>query len=202
MIPKECRTCWKTDKRSFTIHWEIPPDAPARPIRIVLRNNALVLEVVHGSIEVVDGIESIFAGPCGAVGVSRRECWITLLDVPAAGVVITVHLVGALPFRTKFLRNPELAPIFERLQGSPPGIFSLGTRDLERGLVGILSDPGEHLVATRFAHAGFFRFAASIPMALYKPERKRRPKKSGVMNGPVDPGCNPITPPSDPEASA
>lgn len=180
MIPKECRTCWKTDKRSFTVRWEIPPDAPARPIRIVLRNNALVLEVVHGSIEVVDGIESIFAGPCGAVGVSRRECWINMLDVPAAGVVITVHLVGALPFRSKFLRNPELAPIFERLQGSPPGIFSLGTLDLERGLVGILPDPGEHLVATRFAHAGFFRFAASISRALYKPEANQGKPSAGV----------------------
>ena len=90
-----------------------------------------MFEVERGGIEGADGIESIFSGPCGAAGVSRRECWITLLDVPGAGVVITVHLVGALPFRTKFLRNPELAPIFERLQGSPPGIFSLGTRDLE-----------------------------------------------------------------------
>jgi hypothetical protein len=180
MIPKECRTCWKTDKRSFTVRWAIPPDAPARPIRIVLRNNAAVFEVERGSIMVTDGIESIFAGPSGAVGVSRRECWITLVDVPAAGVVITVHLVGALPFRSKFLRNPELAPIFEHLQGSPPGIFSLGTRDLERGLVGILPDPGEHLVATRFAHAGFFRFAASIPRALYKPEANQVKPSAGV----------------------
>jgi len=174
MIPKKCRTCWKTDKRSFTVGWEIPPDAPARPIRIVLRNNAAVFEVGRGSIEVVDGIESIFAGPSGAVGVSRRECWITLLDIPAAGVVITVHLLGALPFRSKFLRNPELAPIFERLQGSPPGIFSLGVRNMDRGPLGTLPDPGEHRIATRFPSAGLLSFIASIPRALYKPEANQR----------------------------
>ncbi len=181
MIPKECRTCWKTDKRSFTVRWEIPPDAPARPIRLVLRNNAVVFEVERGSIEVADGIEVVSAGPYGAIAVSRLECWGTLVDVPAAGVVVTVHLVGALPFRSKFLRNPELGPIFKRLPRSPPGIFSLGVRNMERGLLGTLPDPGEHLIATRFPSAGLLSFIASIPRALYKPEAHQR--KPGARVG-------------------
>jgi hypothetical protein len=149
----------------------VPPDAANRPIRIVLRNNAVVFEVKVGSVEVSYGLERFQAGPGASVAVSRHECWISPIEIPQTGLIITTHIVGTLPLRTALTRNPAIAGILAQLRDKLPGIFFLGEQVPH--VRGVSPDPGEQLVSTHIYHPGFLRFVASIPKALYRPEAKR-----------------------------
>lgn len=182
MVPKVARTCWLTGKRSFSFLWTIPPNAEDLPIRLILRGNGVLIELLDGTIVVEDGLDSHRIASPRSVAVSQKECTITPALMPPEGVRALVHVVGTVPLRSMLKRHSHFSKSLEQSEVVSSGVYPLGHHHLTHVHqplnVGRGGDTGERLVMHHLHHTNFIRFLASVPRALHKRESTR--KKGGT----------------------
>lgn len=188
MIPRTARKCWLTGKRSFSFLWTIPPDADGLPIRLILRGNGVLIELLDGTVVVEDGLDTHRVASPRSIAVSLKECTITAALMPPEGVRALVHVLGTVPLRSMLKRHPRFSKLLEESEEVSSGVYPLGHHHVTTGHhflnVGGGGDIGERLVMHHLFQTNFIRFLASIPKALHKPESKR---KKAAARQPVAP---------------
>ena len=177
MVPRAVRKCWLTGKRSFSFLWTIPPGVEGLPIRLILRGNGVLIELLDGILVVEDGLDSHRIASPRSIAVSLKECTITPTLMPPEGVRALVHVVGTVPLRSMLKRHSHFSKLLEQPEVVSSGVYPLGHHHLTNVHqflgVGRGSDTGERLVMNHLHHMNFIRFLASLPRALHNPESTR-----------------------------
>jgi hypothetical protein len=185
MVPRAARKIWPTGKRSFSFLWTIPPAAEGLPIRLILRGNGVLIEVLDGILAFEDGLDLHRIGSPRSIAVSLKECMITPALMPPEGVRALVHVVGTVPLRSMLKRHSHFSKLLEQSEVASSGVYPLGHHHLTNGhqFLNAVGGgyTGERLVLHHLQHTNFIRFLASIPRALHKPEPTRNKAGSNLF---------------------